>query len=287
MTISFVLNSRGWLQNVLKHAVFHPLVLPELCAHLSYVIFLSICGFEVMAVEMLTLQVKFRAKTRFFSEEMTAFLLLPHSCKTWKWVHSNWFILLIRRCLSEVMYSWKMLCDSVGWIVQTNTNFPTNICLCYINLLVSAQGSPEFIFHKYPYNSSLAGIPREYTRGNIWGSCFRRSFLGQRPWTTAPSFPFLLPFPFFSFLFPLRRPRPCCSRLQLEFSWQFIYSWGEGNSVVLSSWISLHIPCSNHKAVWARLVHTGLGASPLFPVVQWTLHCRAWDLKVWLHLDAE
>lgn len=39
--------------------VFHSLGLPELCAHLSYIIFLSICGFEVMALEMLTPQVKF------------------------------------------------------------------------------------------------------------------------------------------------------------------------------------------------------------------------------------
>lgn len=39
---------RGWLQNILKF-VFYPSELPECCAHLSYIIFLSICGFEVMA----------------------------------------------------------------------------------------------------------------------------------------------------------------------------------------------------------------------------------------------
>lgn len=76
--MSFFPNSRGWLQNILKF-VFHSLGLPELRAHLSYVIFLSICGFEVMAPEMLTVQVKFRAKTKFFLEEIPKFLLVPHS----------------------------------------------------------------------------------------------------------------------------------------------------------------------------------------------------------------
>lgn len=141
---------------------------------------------------------KFRAKPRFFSEEMTISLLLPHSWKTWKWMQSNWFILLIKRCLSEVMYSWKMLCDSVGWIVQTNTNFPTNICLSYINLLGSAQGSPELIFHKYSYNSSLAGIPMEYTQGNIRGRCFWRSSL--RPEALNQCSFLSLSFPLFSHL---------------------------------------------------------------------------------------
>jgi len=64
MTISFVLNSRGWLQNILKHTVSHPLVLPELCTHLSHVIFLSICGFEVMAPEMLTPSSEVQSQTQ-------------------------------------------------------------------------------------------------------------------------------------------------------------------------------------------------------------------------------
>lgn len=64
-------NSRGWLRNILKF-VFCSLGLPELHAHLSYVIFLSISGFEVMAPEMLTFHVKFRAKRKFFLEEISA-----------------------------------------------------------------------------------------------------------------------------------------------------------------------------------------------------------------------
>lgn len=90
--MSFSPNSRRWLQNMLKF-VFHSLGLPELCAHLSYVIFLSICGFEVMASEMLTLQVKFWAKTKFFLKEILTFLLVPHKWKTWKWIHGNWSLL--------------------------------------------------------------------------------------------------------------------------------------------------------------------------------------------------
>lgn len=126
--ISFFPNSKGWLQNILK-SVFHSLGLPELCAHLSYVIFLSICGFEVMASEMLTLQMKFRAKTKFFVQEIPKFLLVPHSWNTWKWIDGNWSISLIKTYLGKIMYGWKMLYDGAGWIKQTHTNFPTNICL--------------------------------------------------------------------------------------------------------------------------------------------------------------
>lgn len=90
--MSFFPNSRRWLQNMLKF-VFHSLGLPELCAHLSYVIFLSICGFEVMVSEMLTPQVKSWAKTKFFLEEILTFPLVPHNWKTWKWIHGNWSLL--------------------------------------------------------------------------------------------------------------------------------------------------------------------------------------------------
>lgn len=88
--MSFFPNSRRWLQNMLKF-VFPSLGLPKLCAHLSYIIFLSICGFEVMALEMLTLQVKFWAKTSISWRKYWP--LVPHNWKTWKWIHGNWSLL--------------------------------------------------------------------------------------------------------------------------------------------------------------------------------------------------
>lgn len=80
-----------------------------------------------------------------------------------------------------------------------------------------------------------------------------------------------------------------------------IYSLRESKNIILSSWPSLHIPCSNQKAAGTRLAllsleleqwSRSLGKPHTKLVVQMLgLHlpalCRAWHLQVCLHFDSE
>lgn len=108
--MSIFLNLRRRLQNTVK-SVFHSLGFPKPHTHLSYFIFLSICGFEVVVPEILTLGVRSRAKPKACLEGIPKSSLVPDTQM------DTWSLIYIKRHVNKVGCSGKKCCmiNTVEW----------------------------------------------------------------------------------------------------------------------------------------------------------------------------
>lgn len=220
----------------------------------------------------------------------------------WLWVMSQILVLLWGRCwLNSDSWSTE---TAFPWSKEESSRNALPCSLPHVMWRQENQGSPLLPLPRIQMTTH-SEVPRDISGT---GSSEGPEHAGLSHWsgcTPLPK-PGIAKFP--SLPWALRWPRSCWSRLQHKSSRQFIYNLRESKSIILSSWPSLHIPCSNHRAAGTRLAlwmqdfslwSLSNEADPRgSPTANWycrigllglhlLAHCRAWHLQVWLHFDSE